>query len=426
MERFKLLLEGIENNRHLEVNWILSMLTVSDNPFSDEMLDWKPYDIAVDRKTNKRVFFDPVNDNTFTAIEGLPDLAPIIDYKEIYRIKPGELPNVTEVINATGGTIIANLYLAIVPFKDKIPFVNRKLKAKDFNTPVAKMLATDVITIDEFIYYCECVDFLGNFWGVAVPTGSKKTQTISPQVLALKEKLLKEYSTELENNVVMTQIEKQLCDLDAQDFKGDVAEDFFVSSKSRMISRKKAKIIQGLDDGMGGSAPRLITSALDEGLDATDIPAGADSTRAASYSRGFLTAQGGELVNYLYRVFMNTKIASDDCGTKLGIEVAITKDNMKRYIDRYMVSKEGKTTLIDATIIASLVGKTITVRSPARCKEKAPNFCGRCTDKFFFNARETVHIETSNPGSIIMNDRMKAMHGRTYSIAFFEPTMYLT
>ena len=74
----------------------------------------------------------------------------------------------------------------------------------------------------------------------------------------------------------------------------------------------------------------------------------------------------------------------------------------------------------------SLVNQTILIRSPGRCKEKAPNFCAMCTDRFFFQSRETVHIETSLPGSIIMNDRMKAMHGRAYKIALFEPTIHLT
>ncbi len=426
MERFKILLEGMEYNRHHETDWLLSLYTISDNPFSDEMKDWKPYDIAVDRKTGKRVFFDPVNENTFTIIEGLNQLTPIIEYKSFYNLMAGQLPNVKENLTATGGTILLNIILLYIPFKDKIPFINKKLKPSDLNDPVAKMLASDIISIDEFLYYCECCSFISNFWGVAVPTGSKKTMTVSPQVVALKEKLLKEHSTELDNNVVMTNIENQLCALDKEDFKGDVAEDFFINEKSRSTSRKKARIIYGLDDGLGGSKPALITRSLSEGMSVEDIPAGADSTRAASYSRGFLTAQGGELVNYLYRVFMNTKIASDDCGTKYAIPTLITKDNMKRYIDRFQLGKDGKTNLLEEDKIKSLIGQTILIRSPARCKEKAPNFCGMCTDRFFFKSRETVHIETSLPGSIIMNDRMKAMHGRAFKIAQFEPSIHYT
>ena len=426
MERFKFFLEGVEANRHLDIDWILGVVTLSEYPFSDEMIDWQPYDIAKDRTTGRRVFFDPVNDNTFTTIEGIGDLDPIIDYKAMYKLQAGQLPNLKESITTTGGTLILNLYCLILPFKDKIPYVNKKMKPSDLNDPVAHLLASDQITIDEYLYYCECVGFLGNFWGVSVPTGSKRTMTVSPAVIAMKDKLLKDHASELDNNVVMTNIENQLIALDKEEFKDDVARDFFINDKSRATSRKKAKIIVGLDDGLGGGKPSLITRSFQDGMKVEDIPSAADSTRAASYSRGFLTAQGGELVNYLYRVFMNTKITVDDCGTKYAIPTKITKDNMKRYIDRFQMDKSGKSSLLEENTVKGLINQTILIRSPGRCKEKAPNFCAMCTDRFFFQSRETVHIETSLPGSIIMNDRMKAMHGRAYKIAFFEPTIHLT
>lgn len=427
MNRFNLLLEGIEKGRHLEIDWILSILTLSKHPFSDEMKDWKPYDIAIDRDSGKRVFFDPVHDeSTWSSIENLDQLSPIVGYKEKYTLKPGDLPNVKEETVTLGGNFIANLYLLAMPFGDKIPYINKKMSPSDFTDPIAEALATDKISIPEYLRFCEMADFVNNFWGVSTPTGSEKTMSVSPAVTALKEKLLKEHAGELDNAVVVTGIEKQLIAQDAADFKGDVAEDFFVSSKSRAVSRKKARIMYGLDDGLGGGKPSMNTNALSEGLTTDNLPIAADSTRAASYSRGFLTAQGGELVNYLYRVFMNTKITKDDCGVKEGVAVQITAVNMKRYLGRYMFDTSGKTVLISPENIKSLVGKNIIVRSPGRCKEKAPNFCALCTDEFFFKSRETVHIETSLPGSVIMNDRMKAMHGREFKIALFEPTIHLT
>ena len=426
MERFKFFLEGIEHERHMEIDWILRVTNICDHPFSDEMLDWKPYDIAKDRNTGKRVFFDPVSDNTFTLIEGLTELESIIDYKALYKVKAGQIANLKEDTVTTGGTFLINLYCLVLPFGDRIAYVNKKMRPSDICVPVASAMATGIISIDEYLYFTKCVDFLGNFWGISVPTGSKKTMTVSKGVVDLRDKLLKENSGELDDNVKYTNLENQVVAADKADFVGDVAEDFFMSDKSRATNRKKAKIMYGLDDGLGGSKPTLITRALSEGMRVEDIPAAADTTRAASYSRGFLTAQGGELVNYLYRVFMNTKITVDDCGTKHALPIKVTEANSKRYIDRFYLNAGGKTEIADAMNIKVLVGKTVMIRSPGRCKEKPPNFCGSCTDKFFFKSRETVHIETSLPGSIIMNDRMKAMHGRAYKVAFFEPTVYLT
>lgn len=425
MNRFNVLLEGIAVDRHMDVDWILSILTLSRYPSSDELRDWKPYDIAVHPVTKKRVAYDPLNDKDhWTEIEGVGELAPVVYHKDIFQVNPGDLPNIKTPMKTTGGNFITNLYLLTVPFGDKFPYVNKKVSASDFNGPVSKALAADLITIDDFLYFSELCSFVENLWGVSTPTGSAKTMTVSPSVIALKDKLLKEHASELDNPVVITDIEKQLIKADADDFKGDVSEDFFISAKSREVSRKKAKIMYGLDDGLGGKAA-LNTSALSDGLSAETIPISADSTRAASYSRGFLTAQGGELVNYLYRVFMNSKITVDDCGTKLGIPIMITSDNMKRYIGRYAISN-GVTSLITEESIKTLLNKQVMIRSPGRCKEKAPNFCGCCTDEFFYKFRETVHIETSLPGSVIMNDRMKAMHGRVFKLALFVPSIHLT
>lgn len=425
MNRFNVLLEGIAVNRHMDVDWILSILTLSRFPASDELRDWKAYDIAINPVTKKRVVYDPLNDkNHWTEIDGVGELAPIVYYKDVFQVNPGDLPNIKTPTKTTGGNFITNLYLLVVPFGDKFPFVNKKCSAGDFNAPIEKALAADLISIEDFLYFSELCSFLENLWGVSTPTGSAKTMTVSPSVLALKDKLLKEHANELDNPVVITDIEKQLIDADADDFKGDVSEDFFISAKSRGVSRKKAKIMYGLDDGLGGK-PSLNINSLADGLTAETIPMSADSTRAASYSRGFLTAQGGELVNYLYRVFMNSKITVDDCGTKLGLPIMITSDNMKRYIGRYMISN-GVTTLITAESIKTYLNKQIMVRSPGRCKAKAPNFCGSCTDEFFYKFRETVHIETSLPGSVIMNDRMKAMHGRVFKLALFVPSIHLT
>lgn len=426
MNRFNVLLEGIEKGRHLDVNWIMSILVVSKHPFSHELKDWAVYDIAIDQASGKRVCFDPLNeDNHWTLVQGASELSPIIGYKELFKVKPGDLPNITEELTVTAGNFIANLYLSVVPFGDKFPFVNLKCSPSHFNGPVQTALAEDRITIDEFLYYCECAGFLENLWGVCTPTGSAKTMLVSPSVMALKDKLLKEHASDLSNSVVLTDIENQLIAEDAKDFKGDVAEDFFVSSKSRAVSRKKARIMYGADEGLGGK-PAIDTRSLADGIDTTSFPISADSTRAASYSRGFLTAQGGELVNYLYRVFMNSKITRDDCGTKVGYPVLITSDNMKRYVGRYMINSAGTTTPITKDNIKTLLNKQITLRTPGRCKEKAPNFCGCCTDEFFYKFRETVHIETSLPGSVIMNDRMKAMHGRVNKISLFIPLVHLT
>lgn len=426
MDRSDFFFNGIKAGRHKETKWILTVYTLGEYPYSDEIRDWLPYDVAMNRDTNTRVFWDPET-NSFSPIMGIKPLAPIIEYKELYTIKAGALPNVTQDTVTRGGTILCNLISLIIPFGDKVPYLNKKLKPDDVNSIVEKLIAEKKITAEEYYYWCECVNMFNGIWGISTPTGSAKTMMIDNKILDRRDELLKQHAGELDNTVVIAEIEKELVEMDKASFKGDVAEDFFISNKSFENSRKKAHIMYGLDDGLGGAKPSIITKPLSDGMDVENIPANADTTRAASYSRGHLTAQGGELVNYLYRIFMNSKIAEDDCGTKTGVPILLTQDNMKRYYGRYAIDPTSNKTIgITPELAKSLVNKQITIRTPARCRTKPPNFCGHCTDTFFFNSRETVHIETSLPGSIIMNDTMKAMHGRSFKIAMFDPQIHYT
>lgn len=426
MDRFNFFLGGVKANRYKETRWLLCVFTVATHPFSDEIRDWIGFDIAIDRDTGQHMFWNSET-NAFEKIDGVKPLESIIDYKTTYTLNPGDLPNIHEVTMSTGGTILGNLICLIAAFGDKAPYLNKKLKPSDINSVVEQFIKEKRITAAEFYYWCECVNMLNGLWAVSTPTGSAKTMSIDKSVEIRRDELLKKHAAELDNTVVIAEIEKELVAMDKNSFKGDVAEDFFVSDKSFENSRKKAHVMYGLDDGLGGGKPAIITKPLSDGMDVKNIPANADTTRAASYSRGHLTAQGGELVNYLYRIFMNSKISEDDCGVKTGVNVLLTQDNMKRYYGRYTVDPvSGKTNEITPELAKSLINKTITVRTPARCKTKPPNFCGHCTDTFFFTSREMVHIETSLPGSIIMNNAMKAMHGRSFKIAEFNPKIHLT
>lgn len=426
MDRSNFFFNGIKAGRHKETKWLLTVFTLGEYPYSDEIRDWQPYDVATNRDSNTRVFYNPET-QSFEAIMGIKPLEPIILYKEPYIIKAGDLVNIHQDTKSTGGTILCNLICLIIPFGDKAPYLNKKLKPDDINDVVEGLIAEKKISADEFYYWCECVNMFNGLWGISTPTGSAKTMAIDKKVTERRDELLKQHANELDNTVVIAEIEKELVGMDKASFKGDVAEDFFISNKSFETSRKKAHIMYGLDDGLGGSRPAIITKPLSDGMDVEYIPANADTTRAASYSRGFLTAQGGELVNYLYRIFMNSKIAEDDCGTKTGVSILLTEDNMKRYYGRYAIDPNaGKTIDITPEFTKTWLNKTINVRTPARCKTKPPNFCGHCTDTFFFKSRETVHIETSLPGSIIMNDTMKAMHGRSFKIAMFDPQIHYT
>ena len=84
MDRIKFFLAGIKADRHLDISWIINVYNLCQYPYSDELLDFKPYDIAQDRDNGHRVYFDP-EEKSFKPIMGIKPLEPIIGYKEKYN-----------------------------------------------------------------------------------------------------------------------------------------------------------------------------------------------------------------------------------------------------------------------------------------------------------------------------------------------------
>ena len=89
MDRIKFFLAGIKADRHLDISWIINVYNLCQYPYSDELLDFKPYDIAQDRDNGHRVYFDP-EEKSFKPIMGIKPLEPIIGYKEKYNLVAGD------------------------------------------------------------------------------------------------------------------------------------------------------------------------------------------------------------------------------------------------------------------------------------------------------------------------------------------------
>lgn len=434
MHKHRYFIEGIKAGRYKESAWLISALTVAQLPYDDETADYKPFDLVLKRRDNSYLFFNP-STNELEALEGTAPMQPPLDYKETILIKPGDLVNIKEPTKTTPGNMVINIYLLIYPFGAKVSYLNGKLKPSAILGQIEGRIKpnpknpndrndTDIY-IDELLVFMDQASALEAFWGVCVPTGSAKSMTVDPMVIAERDRLLKEYADRLDDPVVITQIENQLTALDRRSFQGDVSEDFFIKDKSFDVVRKRSYVLGGLDAGLSDK-PQFIKQPLKDGFNPELIPVSADATRAASFSRGALTAQGGELVNYLYRVFQNTKIVMDDCGTTQGLLYKVTEKNSKRLINRFHIGANKKPVLITAELAASLIGKSIVLRSPGYCLAPHANFCANCLDAFFAQAPHTLHTEASKPGSVIMTDRMKAMHGQASKVAYFDYLTQLT
>lgn len=414
--------KAISKERWKEPGWVVKLFCVTELECVNDLIisNDKPipaYELFVNIDNKSYCFWDD-EAQEFTPIDGSDVTEPLFKVSEKITLNPGDLPNVHEITQTTFGNVIVNLYCCVYPFGDKLPFFTGKLSGGEIEAMVIQRAAKNSskpqegeILPEEIDRFKKSVSAMAAFSPICCPTASRGTLTVAKEVLERRDQLLKKHAHEIDDPAVVAAIEKELLDLDKKMNAGDPAyEGFFgPASKLRNVGRKRQKIIYGVEGGIDGRL-RTIKSSLSEGMDYELIPLTADTITAASQSRGSLTAQGGELVKYNLRMFQNSSIIEDDCGTKGYLPILVNDDN--GWLENRRMFVGDKTHTITKADLKTLVGKEIKLRSPGYCLTKDRNFCKACVDVNLAMRPDGVAVAASAGASKIMMDAMKAMHGR--------------
>lgn len=416
-------LEGLKKEAYIHKSWVIELFAISKTG------EW------IVREEGKTPY-GHFGDEGIIHIEGADANKPLYDALDTLVLMPGDLPNVKEKVETTYGVALINAIVLCYAFGSKIPYINDDpISGEKLDAMVAKLLVNypdpgqardpNKVYVDELMRYLEACSALAGFGTIFSPTASPKALTINPAILKRRDELFKQYAGQLNDPVIVAKIDSELTDMDKADFKGDPAENFFIKGKSFEVARKKTLISYGMEFGFNTDDPTFIPKSLAEGLDFNDMPAIADSSRSGSYSRGAMTALGGQSVKDLYRVFQNAKIAEEDCGSKAGIPSLVSKQLMDYHLGRYFI-QNGAIVRIDETVVKGLIGKEVELRSPMTCKTKPPYFCARCVgDRTALNPTG-VHVEISDIGSAFMYAMMKAMHGAALATARYDVSSALS
>lgn len=415
MDKRSFFIKALSGDAHLKRDWVLSIFSVFQEP--EDAWTKNPYPYRLVLRNDMMYFIDLDKNGDFTIIDDYVYGKPLFSVKDKILLHHGDLPNVVEKTQTTYGNVLFNAVCLCWPFGGKIPFITGRVNSGELNREIVKRLKDNPdpskgdISVDELLRYGEAVSSLGGYTQLCVPAATPKSLTVDPKVIALRDELLKKHKDELHDPSVVANIEKQLIELDKATMKGDEAEGFLISKKSYDVVRKKMYIMHGLEGGFGGASEMtFIPTSLKEGWDIENLPAMADSLRFGSYNRGNLTALGGESVKYFHRVFQNTKVIPGDCGDTVGMSWTITDDNYGNFEGLFEQTTKGPKEL-DLNYLKTLVGKTITVRSPSSCKSPDQSFCEFCIGTNLSRNPSALLINASNVGSKFMSIFMAKMHG---------------
>lgn len=374
-----------------------------------------------------RMFINPATGEE-EVLEGPPLTEELFWRDEWLPLGVGDFKNVKASIETTYGNALFNTVSLVYPFGDLIEFQTGEVNLGKLEDRIAAALNADQITVEQVKRYYEGTCWLEGFSQLFTVAASPYTVVPHPDYAALKAKLLEENKDRLTDTVTMAKIQKELATLDRAWIAQDPEGGFIRSSKDFDITRAKMYYMYGLEanfNGDGGST--LIKNSLSEGWEPQSLPAGINALRDGSYSRGAMTALGGEAAKTTFRMTANSRVVPMDCGTKIGEPVRFNEFNKNQFIGKIRIDPTtGKQELLTSATVGQWVGKIAYMRTPMYCKAPKPDYCIQCMGEFIRGKETALAIAEAGVSSQMMLVQMKKAHGVALRLVTYTPEFSMT
>ena len=341
---------------------------------------------------------------------------PLLNPSDKMTIASKDIENCTaSSLETTVGRFLANQVLLVDNFGNSIPYVNEQWNVRKIERIIAKKAIDDEVNINQIKSYLNSIYYLSGFVELFTPGFSKKSLTTSKEVKKRKKELIEKYKDKLDDPNVMLKIQNELIALDKKYLKGDESMKFLgISSRSFDVHRKKMFLLHGMVEAFGDDTKdfNFVKSNLDEGWSKEDMAALFNDVRKGIYDRAVNTAKGGTETKYLGRMFQESKIIMDDCKSKNGIPVLLTKDNIEKFYYRNIIV-DGKTILLTESNASKFINKNVLLRSFLYCRAKN-GYCFACADQRFKKINlKILNLLPIKISSSFLTQSMKSMHGKS-------------
>lgn len=420
MKRKDYFLLALKNNMHTNVAWLFSAFSIVPN-IDEKSL--KAYDLI--QSPTGTSFFNPET-GALEKLDDVPAGEPPYSLKRGIRLKAGDIPNLDDDIVTTYGNCIFNMCALVYGFGTKFPFVSGLVSVKKLEGEIAKVLQdtpkdgvrNNSLYCDEYIRYSDGIQYLTELSNMSVWGVTEKAVTPPPGIGELKKRLLEENKDKLHDPVVIAYIYNELIKYDTEYLKGDASEDFLISNKLRNVVRRKLYLMQGAEPGLGNrNELDLVTNSLYEGWQNEKFATFNNVSRAGSFDRGSETQLGGVSAKEILRATSNTRIIKGDCGTKVGMHIVVTNDNVKGLVGLHLIEGAGTKQIQDEADAKTYLGKLINKRSPMFCKLEKTDFCEYCVGKRLADSETGASMAATELGGIFLGIFMSSMHAKELRVA---------
>lgn len=424
MNKREYFIKALKAGAYRYKDWVMGCFSVTGASNNTKQY---PYELV--RSAAGVHYRNPDDLTELLKISDSSDKEALFRFNDPITLEPEEALNLSETIKTTYGNVFFNYYVLIHAFGNKIPFMAGRVMPKDVEKIIEPILANEppagterdpkLIYIDEYKRFNKSMFGLMGFAQLCVPSATARTMTTDPRIPELRAKLLNKYKDTLHESATVVKIEQELIAMDKEWMKNDPdgGDGFYIYGKSYDVVRKKLFLMHGIETAFkDGADIDLVTNNLNEGWDIDKLPTMVNSLREGAYNRGRDTALGGEAVKFLGRVFQNTTIVEEDCGSNLGWSKSITEDNYMGFIGFFKIVPKGSEELTEASLKAS-VGKSLTIRTPMMCKTPRTGFCVACMGRRNAINPTALGLLAADVGSQMMGIFMAMMHGRSMKVA---------
>ncbi|KAB3419246.1 hypothetical protein F9Z84_07000 [Escherichia coli] len=420
MHKLDYLFLAFKNRAYVRKTFLMSIFSlVHDTPKNKALLEEVPY-AAIRDKENKQIYFIDENKNK-VIIEGYADFnAPLFHKNEKITVDVEAHEFITEKQETTIGIFLVNIVTLFESFGNRASYINGKIGGgtiqglidglmADNPTPT-KPLPEGKASVDECLNVTKQLDYLEGMNQVFVKASSLDVLTVHPDVIALRDKLLKELEDEgkLDDPTAVALAIDQVIALDAKIQYSGPSADFFINSKFIDNARKKMFIIFDMVPDFNTGKYQLLRKSLDEGWDQKHYPEYINTAISASFDRGNATGEGGAEVKVAILLTNRILVGGQDCNSPRTETVTLNKFNFKGWVGGFYLVN-GKPVELNAED-KDMMGKTVQMRVPQYCTQDEGNLCYTCCGKKLGAIKYRVSSEAVYIFTQFMLTRMKAMH----------------
>lgn len=419
MNKLDYLFEAFKHRAYTRKTFLLSVFSlVHPTKENNVRLDKVPYALYRDEE-KKEVYF--YRDKEKVIVEHDNYAAPLFYKNDKITVTPEVNDWIQEPIETTVGIFLVNMVVIMESVGKSGNYINGQITGGTIKGLIDKIMVDNpgpnqevpegMASVDQCLQISKNLDYLEGMNQVFVKASSIDVFTVHPEVIELRDRLLKELEDQdkLGDPTAVAKVIDEVVALDAKIQYSGPSADFFINGKFIDNARKKMFIIFDMVPDFNTGKYTLLRNSLNEGWDKDHFPEYINTAISASFDRGNATGEGGAEVKVAILLTNRMVAVQGDCGTKRTETVKFTKLNRAGWIGGYFVNKKGEVEQLTKDH-GPRVGEIAQMRAPQFCIQDEDNLCRYCCGDKLGSIPERLSPEVVFIFTQFMLSRMKGMH----------------